>query len=220
MQSIISIRKYAYEYIFLSMTDIMEANVDNMSEGLLKDIEEENRVLHFVYKFKQTQREKEGTQADASKDQSGAPRKHDIPAPRSRTAHTAASSETEPDMETSSSSQEGGAPAAANNDKPASAGESRDKRPWSQRSVSVLGRVQWSDGYMQRIHSTIEAILDIKHASAAKACVIYNVPAVPKENDVRDLWLEHMKEAEVYDELIFGDLTLDRLRGCMHEMIQ
>ena len=34
--------------MFISYNDIPIANVDNLSEGLMKDTEEENKVLHFV----------------------------------------------------------------------------------------------------------------------------------------------------------------------------
>lgn len=199
-------RGYAYEYLFLSMTDIMEANVDNISEGLLKDIEEENKVLHFVYKFKQAQREKEkGAGVSAAK--------RPQVAPRSLSAHPGASQGSEFTEEFSKNLEE----SSAKQEKPASARESGGK---ARRHHSELGDEQWSQDFMKRVHSTVEAILDIKVASAAKACVIYNVPIVPKENDLRDLWLHHLQEARVFDNLIFGDLTLERLKGCMHDMMQ
>ena len=52
-------REEAYEYVFISYNDILIANVDNLSEGLMKDTEEENKVLHFVYNFKKQARAEE-----------------------------------------------------------------------------------------------------------------------------------------------------------------
>ena len=49
----------AYDYVFISYNDILIANVDDLSEGLLKETEEENKVLHFVYSFKQQARAEE-----------------------------------------------------------------------------------------------------------------------------------------------------------------
>jgi hypothetical protein len=180
-------RAYAYEYLFLSFTDIMTANVDNISEGLLQETEDENKVLHFVYKFKKEQRLREQQEQDARP--GGLPR-------------SVSGAETRP-------------PPLGDNSVVTRAESAHVGTAGGYRKKLPLGEEQWSDAYLQRISSTIDAILDIKVASAAKLVVIYNVPINCREKDVRDLWLSAIENEKAADKILFGDLTLLGLKDVL-----
>ena len=180
----------AYEYVFVSYTDILIANVDNVSECRLKDTEEENKVLHFVYNFKKKARAAEE-------------REKLLKERRRVSSYRLPPRQSNDDKQTSKEIEE----------------PNKDIKN-SKKGKQRLGDIKWSDDYLARINSTAESILDIKVAAGAKMVCLYNIPESTKEmdDDVRDLWLYELGKAGVVDFTISGDMTREKVSHVLEDL--